>query len=894
MRSVDITGRFMRYFEERGHTAVPSASLIADDPTLLLVNAGMVPFKPYFLGQEPPPYPRAASIQKCVRTGDIDIVGTNSRNVSFFQMAGNFSFGDYFKEGAIPLAWELLTKSVHDGGFGFDESRLWPTVYLDDDEAYRIWTQEVGVPEARVQRRDRQDNFWSMGVAGPCGPCSEIYFDRGPEHGREGGPIADEERYLEVWNLVFMQYVRGEGEGYEYVDHLLGELPKRNIDTGMGVDRMAVLLQDVENIFETDLLRPLLDWTSELTGTAYHAAEESDVRLRVVADHARTTTMLISDGVTPGNEGRGYVLRRMLRRTVRTLRLLGVDRPVMSDLTGLTCGVLSPSFPALAESAERIQAVAAQEEDMFLSTLRTGSALFERLTTDVRAAGGSTVPGDAAFLLHDTHGFPIDLVIEMAREEGMTVDEPEFRRLMGEQRERAKRDSAERKSGGHADLSVYRRLLDAAGPTDFTGYDTVESEGRLSGLLVAGATAPSAGEGTDVEIVLDRTPFYAEGGGQLADHGVLELANGTVVEVYDAQRPLGDLIVHRGRVVSGEISVGDDLQAAVDVARRTAVSRAHTATHLVHQAIRRALGEQASQAGSQNDAGRFRFDFASPNAVPDSVLADIEAEVNDVLLADLDVHAFVTSQEEAKRIGAIAMFGEKYGDRVRVVEVGEYSRELCGGTHAHRSSQLGVVKLLGEASMGAGKRRVEGLVGADAYSYLAREHVLVSQLAGLLNVNSDDLVDRVQAVVARVRELEKELEKVRGAAILSAAADLAAGATLTDGVAVVAHRAPDGTAADDLRRLALDVRGRLDAAVPGVVAAASVSDGRAVVVVAVNDAGRERGLRAGEIAKAVAGQLGGGGGGKDDVAQGGGTDVARLDGVLTALPADVAGRIGHK
>ncbi len=891
MKSVDITGRFTRYFEERGHTVVPSASLLADDPTLLLVNAGMVPFKPYFLGQEPPPYPRATSIQKCVRTGDIDIVGTNSRNVSFFQMAGNFSFGDYFKEGAIPLAWELLTKSVSEGGFGFEESRLWPTVYLDDDEAYRIWTKEVGVPEARVQRRDREDNYWSMGVAGPCGPCSEIYFDRGPEYGREGGPIADEERYLEVWNLVFMQYVRGDGEGYDYVDNLLGELPKRNIDTGMGVDRMAVLLQGVDNIFETDLLRPLLDWTSELTGTAYHAAADSDVRLRVVADHARTTTMLIADGVVPGNEGRGYVLRRMLRRTIRTLRLLGVDRPVMADLTGLACGVLSPSFPSLAETAERVQAVAAQEEDSFLATLRTGSTLFERLTRDVRDAGDTTIPGDAAFLLHDTHGFPIDLVIEMAREQGMSVDEPEFRRLMAEQRERAKKDSAERKSGGHADLSVYRGLLEAAGPTDFTGYDTVESEGRLAGLLVDGESGDFASEGAHVEIVLDRTPFYAEGGGQLADHGVLRLADGSVVEVYDAQRPLGDLIVHRGRVVSGQVSVGDALHAVVDVARRTAVSRAHTATHLVHRAIRRALGEQASQAGSQNDAGRFRFDFASPNAVPDSVLSDIEAEVNDVLLADLGVHAFVTTQDEAMRLGAIAMFGEKYGERVRVVEVGDYSRELCGGTHAHRSSQLGVVKLLGEASIGQGKRRVEGLVGADAYSFLAREHLLVSQLSSLFNVNPDDLAERVHGVVARVRELEKELERVRGAAVLAASGDLAAGATTIDGVAVVAHRTPDGTGADDLRKLALDVRSRLDSAVPAVVVAASVSDGRAVLVVAVNDAGRDRGLKAGAIAKEASARLGGGGGGKDDVAQGGGTDAAKLDEVLAALPAQVAGQV---
>ena len=891
MKSADISGRFTRFFQERGHTAVPSASLIADDPTLLLVNAGMVPFKPYFLGQEAPPYPRAVSIQKCVRTGDIDIVGTNSRNMSFFQMAGNFSFGDYFKEGAIPFAWELLTKSTSDGGYGFAEDRLWPTVYLDDDEAFRIWTKEVGVPESRVQRRGREDNFWSMGVAGPCGPCSEIYFDRGPEYGREGGPIADEERYLEVWNLVFMQYVRGEGEGYGYVDHLQGELPKRNIDTGMGVDRMAVLLQGVENVFETDLVRPLLDWASELTGTAYGADHESDVRLRVVADHARTCTLLVSDGVTPGNEGRGYVLRRMLRRTIRTLRLLGVDRHVMTELTDLACDVLAESFPALTDGAERIGTVVGQEESLFLSTLRQGSTMFEKLTRDVRASGSSVVPGDAAFLLHDTHGFPIDLVTEMAREEGLTVDEPEFRRLMAEQQQRAKRDSVERKSGGHADLSLYRGLRESSGATDFTGYDALESDATLAGLLVDGATALAAGAGTDVEIVLNRSPFYAEGGGQLADHGTLQLADGAVVEIYDAQRPLGDLIVHRGRVVSGEARTGEAVHANVDPERRRAISRAHTATHLVHQAIRRALGETASQAGSQNDAGRFRFDFSSPNAVPDSVLADIESEVNAVLLADLDVHAFVTSQDEARRLGAIAMFGEKYGDQVRVVEVGDYSRELCGGTHAHRSSQLGVIKLLGEASIGAGKRRVEGLVGADAYSSLAREHVLVSQLSGLLNVGPDDLVERVESVVGKVRELEKELERVRGAAVLSGAGDLAAAAVLSGGALVVAHRAPDGTGADDLRRLALDVRGRLDSGVPGVVATASVSDGRAVAVVAVNEAGRGRGLRAGEIAKEIAGKLGGGGGGKDDVAQGGGTDVGRLDEVLAGLATEVSGRI---
>jgi alanyl-tRNA synthetase len=890
MKSVDISERFIRFFETHGHTVVPSASLVVDDPTLLLVNAGMVPFKPYFLGQEAPPYERATSVQKCVRTADIDIVGTNSRNVSFFQMAGNFSFGDYFKKRAIRLAWQLLTTSLEDGGFGFDPERLWPTVYLDDDDAFAIWTDDIGVPAQRVQRRGREDNYWSMGVAGPCGPCSEIYFDRGPEYGRDGGPIADEERYLEVWNLVFMQHIRGEGDGYDYVDHLLGDLPAKNIDTGMGIDRMAIVLQGVDNIFQTDLLGPLLDWASELSGVPYGRDEESDVRLRVVADHTRTATMLIADGVVPGNEGRGYVLRRMIRRTVRTLRLLGVDEPAISDLVSLACTILSPSFPALAESVSRIEAVAAQEEEAFLATLRTGSVLFDRLSEELKGQGTSTLPGDQAFLLHDTYGFPIDLTLEMAREHGLEVDEPGFRRLMDEQRQRAKRDTAERKSA-QGDLSVYRTLLDSGGRTTFTGYADVEAEGSLRGLLVNGAIAETAPQGTDVEIALDRTPFYAEGGGQLADHGSLTLADGSVVEIYDAQRPIGDLVVHRGKVVTGQVRVGDSVVAAVDVERRKAVSRAHTATHLVHQAIRRALGEHATQAGSQNDAGRFRFDFASPSAVPDSVLRDVEAEVNDILLADLAVRAFVTTQEEARNLGALALFGEKYGDEVRVVEVGDYARELCGGTHAVRSSQLGMVKLLSEASIGAGKRRIEGLVGADAYSHLAREHLLVSQLSQIVNAPAEELVDRINGVIGRVRELEKDLERMRGAAILAEADDLAAGATDQGGIAVVVQRAPDGSDADTVRSLAIEIRGRLDASRPAVVAIGSVAQGRPIIVIAVNDLARERGLLAGDLVREAAHELGGGGGGRDDLAQGGGVDAAALDTVISDLPGKVGRRV---
>jgi alanyl-tRNA synthetase len=891
MRSAEIRERFLRFFETRGHTVVPSAPLVAEDPTLLLVNAGMVPFKPYFLGDAPAPYPRAASVQKCVRTPDIDIVGTTTRHNTFFQMAGNFSFGDYFKEGAIPLAWELLTSSREAGGYGFDPERLWTTVYEDDDEAYGIWTGVVGLPADRVQRRGKADNYWHMGVPGPGGPCSEIYFDRGPEHGRDGGPVVDEERFLEVWNLVFMQVELSAVRAKEDFD-IRGDLPAKNIDTGMGIERMAVILQGVENVYETDLLRPIIDLAAQLSGTPYGEGERDDVRLRVIADHTRTSTMLIADGVIPGNEGRGYVLRRLLRRVIRNLRILGADRPAVGELVSTACDLMGESYVEVLTDRARVEAVAVQEEESFLSTLRTGSSRFDKVVSDVRGRGATTLPGDEAFALHDTYGFPIDLTLEMAREQGLDVDEDGFRRLMDEQRTRAKTDALERKTG-HVDLSVYRSLLDVSGSTEFTGYVEVESEGTIRGLLVDGATAATAGAGTEVELTLDRTPFYAESGGQLADHGTVTLADGAVVEIYDAQKPpgLGDFVVHRGRVVSGEVTVGRQAHAKVDVRRRKAVSRAHTATHLVHQAIRRALGEQAAQAGSLNDAGRFRFDFSAPTAVPASVLADVESEVNSILLDDLPVRAFVTTQDEARRLGAIALFNEKYGDAVRVVEVGDYARELCGGTHAARSAQLGLVKLLGESSIASGVRRIEGLVGADAFGFLAREHLLVAQLTDALKARPEELVERVSSVVSRVRELEKELDRLRAASVLEQAGGLAAAATDEYGVSVVAHRAPDGTGGDDLRKLALDVRNRLGGERPAVVAVTSVNDGRPVVVVAVNEKGREWGLAAGDLVRVAATALGGGGGGKDDVAQGGGSKPEAVDDALAAVRRRVGERV---
>ncbi|MGH8869309.1 MAG: alanine--tRNA ligase [Actinomycetes bacterium] len=889
MESAEIRRRFLRFFEERGHTVVPSASLIADDPTLLLINAGMAPFKPYFLGERRVPWPRATSVQKCVRTVDIENVGHTTRHASFFQMAGNFSFGDYFKERAIPLAWELLTTSVADGGYGFPESKLWATVYTDDDEAYDIWHRVVGLPAERIQRRGVADNYWHMGVPGPGGPCSEIYYDRGPEYGRDGGPVVDEERFLEVWNLVFMQYELSAVRSKEDFD-VAGDLPAQNIDTGLGLERMATVLQSVDNLYEIDTSRAILDRASALTGKHYGDDNDADVSLRIVADHARTAVMLIGDGVTPGNEGRGYVLRRIMRRTIRNMRLLGAHDPTMHELAAAAVDAMAPQYPELAEEAARIHTVADAEEASFLSTLRTGTTLFDTAASETRRAGGRVLSGDKAFTLHDTYGFPLDLTIEMAAEQGLTVDQDGFRRLMDEQRQRAKADARARKSG-LVDTSAYKDLAASAGDVRFTGYDEVMTEGSLRGLLVDGAVASAASEGDEVEVVLDRTPFYAEGGGQLADHGTIRLANGAVLGVRDVQAPVPGLVVHRAVVLNGEVSPGVEVLSEVDVERRRAISRAHTATHMVHKAFREALGDTAAQAGSENAPGRFRFDFASPGAVPPSTLADVEARVNALLVDDLPVVAETMSQQEARKAGAMALFGEKYGDEVRVVSVGDWAKELCGGTHALRSGQLGLVKLLGESSIGAGVRRVEALVGVDAYRFLAREHTLVRELTDALKVRSEDLPERVAGIVARLREAEKELERLRAGQVLEAAAGLASDPADVSGVAVVAHRAPDGTTSDDLRRLAMDVRGRIPADRPAVVATAAVTNGRPQVVVAVSDAGQARGLKAGDLVRTAAQTLGGGGGGRDDVAQGGGQDPAQLDEALRRVQHAVGERV---
>ena len=889
MRTAEIKRRFIGHFESNGHTPVPSAPLPAiEDPNLLFINAGMVQFVPFFLGQRTPPYKRAVSVQKCLRTPDIDEVGKTSRHGTFFQMNGNFSFGDYFMEGAIQLAYDLVTKPAADGGFGLDPERIWATVYLDDDEGIELW-KKTGVPAERLVRRGKADNYWHMGIPGPAGPCSEIYYDRGPSYGKDGGPAVDEDRFMEIWNLVFMTYDITNVKSKEEFE-IVGELPAKCIDTGMGLERVASILQGVDNMYEIDEVKPVLAHAAQMTGKIYgahsgHLASTShpdDVRLRVIADHVRTSLMLISDGVVPGNEGRGYVLRRILRRAVRAMRLLGWNGPALPELLPVARDAMAPSYPEVASDYERISTYAYGEEDAFLQTLRSGTTILDLAMTETKSAGGTKLSGDKAFQLHDTYGFPIDLTLEIAAEQGLSVDEDGFRRLMTEQRTRAKADAKARKTG-HADLSLYRGALDDGGPVEFTGYLEVSRESRVRALLSArGDAADSlevAGEGDEVELVLDTTPFYAEGGGQQPDLGVISVGSGRF-QVLDVQQPVPGLIVHRGRVVEGEVRSGESAFAEIDVSRRRAVSRAHTATHLIHQTMRNFLGESATQAGSLNAPGRLRFDFNTPGAVPPSVLHDVEQQVNEVLLRDLLVHAFITSQDEARKLGAMALFGEKYGDEVRVVEVGDYARELCGGTHVERSSQLGLVKILSESSIGSGVRRVEALVGLDAFGHLAREHVLVSRLAELFRVPGDQVAERVEATVAQLRDAERELEKLRAQLVLANAGGLAEGAKQLGCVAYGGTEAPEGTSANEVRTLAQEVRGRIPADRPGVVAVTARANGKASLVVAITGSAKSRGLSASDLVK---GALSGRGGGNADLAQGGGVPADQAPALLAAI-----------
>ncbi len=886
MQTADIQRRWLTFFGERGHTVVPSASLVSDDPSLLFTVAGMVPFIPYLTGVVPAPYPRATSVQKCIRTNDIEEVGKTPRHGTFFQMNGNFSFGDYFKEGAIGYAWELLTTPESNGGLGFDEKDLWVTVYEEDTEARALWKKVAGLSDDRIQNLGKDSNYWSTGQPGPAGPCSEIFFDRGPAYGADGGPATDDDRYVEIWNLVFMQYAIQNVKSKIDFD-IVGELPKKNIDTGMGMERVAFIKQGVDNMYEIDQVRPVLDAAVALSGKKYGADHGDDVRFRVIADHVRSSLMLMTDGVAPGNEGRGYILRRLLRRAIRSMRLLGVDAPSFAELFDASRHAMRDAYPDVEENWERTSRLALGEEETFLATLASGTTILDTAVADAKKAGSATLPGDTTFLLHDTFGFPVDLTLEIAEEAGLTVDRDAFDALMLEQRTRAKAD-AKAKKGAIADLAVYSDFR-AQGETVFTGYDALETESRVLGILVDGQPVTSASAGQVAEVILAESSLYAESGGQAADQGHI-VGTGFDLEVLDVQRPVKGLISHTVQVTSGEVTVDAAATTVVDPVYRHAASQAHSATHLVHAALRQTLGHEAHQSGSFNKAGYMRLDFAWNQALSPETRSEIEEITNNAVRDNLEVTTRILSLDEAKAAGAMALFGEKYGDTVRMVDIGDgsWSRELCAGIHVRSSAEVGLVNLVSESSVGSTNRRVEALVGLDAFKDLAAERAIVGQLTSTLKTPREQLPERITSLVEQLKAAEKKIAAFEARALSGRVPALVENAARLGAYLAVVEDLGELSSADELRSLATSVRERLgsDAA---VVALAARVGGKPAVIVATNPAAREAGAKAGILAKQAAATLGGGGGGKDDMAQGGGTDVAAIGAALTGITSALRG-----
>ncbi|MDR0416937.1 MAG: alanine--tRNA ligase [Propionibacteriaceae bacterium] len=881
MRTADIRRRFLDFFAGHGHQAVPSASLLYNDPTLLFVNAGMVPFKAYFTGAEPAPFDCATSVQKCARTLDIDEVGKTTRHGTFFQMCGNFSFGDYFKTGAVEYAWQFVTGPTADGNLGFDPERVWVTVLTGDDEAADLWRQ-TGLPAERIQARGLKDNYWNMGVPGPGGPCSEIYIDRGPDFGPDGGPVVDEDRFLEIWNLVFMQEELSRVRAKDDFD-VARPLPKKNVDTGLGLERVALLLQGKDNMYEIDEIWPVIAKAAELSGKVYGAQADGDVRMRVVADHVRSALMLMTDGVTPGNEGRGYVVRRLLRRSIRAMRVLGVGDAVLPELFSVSRDEMRLSYPEIDVEWERVSSQAYAEEAAFRRTLSDGTRIFDAAVARVREGGARSLGGEQAFQLHDTYGFPIDLTLEMAAEQGLTVDAEGFARLMAEQKARAKAD-ARLKKGRAPSTEVYAGLR-RAGETRFLGYTDLEAASRIVGLIKDGAAVQKAAAGDEVELVLAETPFYAEAGGQDADVGRITGA-GFALDVADVQQPVPGLIVHRGVVADGALAVGDEVRAAVDPAVRFGACQAHSATHVVHAVLRQLLGPTATQAGSYNKPGYLRFDFSSASGLSDGLKAEVEGLSNQAIRDELPVTTRELPLAEARSLGAMAMFGEKYGAVVRMVEMGgPWSRELCGGTHVAQSGQIGLLTLLGEQSIGSGTRRVEALVAADAFDHLAAERAIVANLTDLLRVRPDQLADRVDKLLTQLKQAEKTIAGWQAREAAAQARGLTESAVPAGPFAFVGAVVALG--GNELRALAAEVRAKLGPA-PGVVCLVGVADGKAAAVVATTEAARGLGAKAGPLAAAAAGRLGGRGGGKDDLAQGGGADVGQAQAAVDQVAAALA------
>jgi len=877
--TAEIRRRWLDYFASKDHEIVPSASLISEDPTLMFTVAGMVPFIPYMTGLVPAPYKRATSVQKCVRTLDIDEVGKTTRHGTFFQMNGNFSFGDYFKREAISYAWEFLTSSQESGGLGFDPESLWVTVYQDDDESIKIWREEANIPLDRIQKRGMKDNYWSTGQPGPAGPCSEIYFDRGPDYGVDGGPEADENRFIEIWNLVFMQYQRGQGDGKDGFE-VLGELPSKNIDTGMGLERVAFIMQGVDNLYEIDEVKPVLDLAAKLANKTYGANEADDVRLRVVADHVRSALMLIGDGVVPANDARGYVVRRLLRRVVRAMRLLGVEKPVFAELFTRSKDSMKASYPELETDFARILRTAVAEEEAFLRTLNAGLLVLDDEISKAKSSGQKALSGESSFLLHDTYGFPVDLTIEIAQEQGLSLDREEFNVLMNVQRQRAK-DDAKMKRSGNADLSVYGEFR-ALGSTKFTGYDELASGAKVIGLIRDGEVVSNIKQGDLAEVILDETSFYAESGGQDSDSGFI-VADGLVLEVLDVQKPVKGLISHSVAVRSGEVGVGSKVTAEVSADWRLGAAQAHSATHVMHAALRQVLGSSALQSGSYNKPGYMRLDFSWNESLSQSLKTEIEEVANLAIRQDLAVRADFMTVEEAKASGAIALFGETYDEQVRVIQIGgPWSRELCGGTHVSRSSQVGMVSILGEASVGSGSRRIEALVGFEAFKALSAEALIVQQITETLKVPKEELATKISQTLEQLKVAEKKLAAITLESLRSRIPEITKSAKQLSKFDFLHYAITEHVAVDQVRDLATSLAQALETKA-SVVAVTALIDEKVVLIVACSAKARELGASSGNLVKLASAVLGGGGGGKDNLAQGGGPLVAKLKEAISAI-----------
>lgn len=893
MRTSEIAQRFLTYFQKNGHLVVPSASLISPNPTTLFTIAGMVPFIPYLLGEQTPPRRRMTSNQKCVRTLDIDEVGKTTRHGTFFQMLGNFSFGDYFKPEAIHYAWHILTTPQDKGGYGFDPDRLWVTVYTNDDEAASLWKNEGMDPE-HIQRLGMADNFWTTGGPGPGGPSTEIFYDRGPAYGKDGGPVADENRYIEIWDLVFETYQVDDVKSKTDMN-IVGDLHRKNIDTGMGLERVAYLLQGKQNIYETDEVFPVIEAAEKISGRKYGANHEDDVRFRIVADHVRSALMIMSDGVRPSNVGRGYVLRRLIRRTIRSMKMLGVDSEVMPTLLPASERVMRLSFPEIAKTFHDVSEAAYGEEDAFRRTLDKGTDILDVAVTkakkDAKATGSKPVlPGKDAFQLHDTYGFPIELTVEMAGEQGVGVDQKGFTALMAEQKARARKDALKKR--GNVDVSLYDNAVKKlTKPLKFVGYTQMSSRARVLDILTDKGPVDEVSAPADAEVVLDQTPFYAERGGQLADQGQILSDGGGVFEVDDVQTPVKGLRVHKGRLTDGTLRVGDEVSASIDTDRRQALARSHTATHMLHRALRDVLGEQATQRGSVVAPDFLHFDYQWPTAPTREQLDQVEEEVNEKIMDDLPVTTKEMPIKDAEDLGADHLFGSKYGDIVRVVTIGSdgWSRELCGGTHLDRTGKVGNFVITADFSNGSGVRRIDAYMGLKGYQYNHTEHTRVTDLASSFNVPQDQVEDRVQATVGQLKDAQNKLAQLSAARLEQAVPQMVADAKKGNGDVLLAIRNA-GELGDiaSVRKVAMDVRAKLGTGKPVVVALAGTgSKGNPLVFVAVNKVANQKGIKAGDLVRAASKVLGGGGGGRPDFAQGGGRDASKIDAALSALAAKV-------